>query len=109
MKQFQYTCIYLVGEDGYRAESKDKAIGEKSMKSHVYCSNEDVLMTLLERWTRQGGGIYEYYIDIDDVIYNADSKPINFRYVECPVYQSVMGWHGHDQHSCGHIIVEEAA
>jgi len=103
MKKLQYTCKYLVGEDGFRADSKAVAVGSKVIKKHVCCSNEKILDTLVERWTRQGQGIYIYYVTDDDKAYNMKSETIDY----CPDSTSTgnVAWYGHQQHDFEHIWI----
>jgi hypothetical protein len=103
MKKLQCTCQYLVGENGYRAESKEVAVGKKTRIHFVHCSSTNVLKTLVERWTRQGMGIYKYTIEPNDEIVNSQARFIDYEPRESAI-GSELAWYGHQQHD--HIFVK---
>lgn len=104
MKKFQYTCKCLVDKTGYRAESIEKAVNSLISKRHVCCSTEKILLILLERWTRQGNGIFTYYLSPNDILYNNQLTPIDYIPLGDPALAEI-AWYGVEQHSYEYIKV----
>lgn len=107
MLKLQYTCQYLVDEKGTIAKSIKKAVDKKIRIRYVYCSTVSILETLIERWNRQGLGLYKYSIESTDEIFNNQSRPVNYMYISRNSNVSVIGWHGHQQHDYDYIEIKE--
>lgn len=106
MLKLQYTCEYLIDETGFLANSEKNATGKRVRKDTVYCSSIKILKTLLERWTRQGFGVYKYTIESEDETYNNEARKhhIDFDVRTTPI-NSDIAWYGPQQHDFEYIQV----
>jgi hypothetical protein len=103
MLKLQYTCQYLVGKNGFIVNSKKNAIGKKTRIGYTHCSSVSILKTLVERWTRQGFGIYKYTIEPNDEVFNAQAKHLDY-IPRDSVIGSEIAWLGHQQHD--HVFIK---
>ena len=92
--RMEYTCKYACDITGYRADKPDQAVEHKVIKSTVLCTSMKVLTGLLEKWNRQGGWTYSYYMTSINYLANMRKPGRNYKIVDSviqgmPAYTSV--------------------